>query len=281
MLQNLKACFFLVVVAMLFLAATVFPVAADVELTTIEWHTIGTQVRFHLQFHNPDPIMESGTVMGELNSQPFGAFLENNGHITSFNVPPIPPASFFDVFYDIELNSLPPSADKITPAGGGGGSGGSLSAVRELCPPDLFWAGNVDVFWNGPGGSGQANAHFGTLQICPGGTPSYIHIFGDCPTGASWAFEPLCPGWNASLVSSDGLGQPNGPALNPLPAGFFDGWICISADVSVPAGSTCCFNLNMTCGDSTVPINICTEACECQTVPTEQSTWGKIKSLYQ
>jgi hypothetical protein len=268
---------------MVFLAAFVFPVAADVELSHVSWETIGTQVRFHLQFHNPDQLNPSGAVSGELHSQPFGAFVPNNGLITPFNVPPMAPDSFFDIFTEIELSSLPPSADRLTPGSGGGGGGGSLLSTAQGCPPDLFWAGNVDVFWNGPGGSGQANAHYGTLQICPGGQSSYIHIFGDCqdPAGTFWSFGPLCPGWSATLVSSDGMGLPGGPAPNPLPVGFFDGWICISADASVPIGATCCFDLFMTCGASTVPIHMCTEACIWEPVSTEPSTWGKIKSLYQ
>ena len=268
-------------VATVFLATFVFPVAADVELTVAEWSTLGTDVRFHLQFHNPEPVM-SGPVSGELNSQPYGAFLEDYGQIGVFDIPPIEPESFFDVFFEVPLSTLPPSAEKITPfGGGGGGGGGGTLSPAVACPPDLSWAGNIDVFWNGPGGSGQANVHNAYLQACPGGAPSYIHIFGNCPSGASWAFGPLCPGWSAALLSSDGLGQPNGPAPNPLAAGFFDGWIRVTADASVPIGSTCCFALNMTCGDSTVPINLCVEACECETVPTEPSSWGRIKSLYE
>jgi hypothetical protein len=267
--------------AIVFMAAFVFPAAADVELTMVEWNTIGSQVQFHLRFHNPDMI-PSGPVSGEVQSQPFGAFVQDTGHIANFDVPSLEVDSFFDVFFEVPLSSLPPSADKITPwGGGGGGGGGPQPAPAVPCPPDLFWAGNVDVFWNGPGGAGQANAHYGTLQICPGGAASYIHIFGNCPGGASWAFGALCPGWSAALLSSNGMGQPNGPAPNPLPAGFFDGWIRVSADGSVPVGGTCCFVLNMTCGLSTVPINICAQACECPAVPVDPRTWGNIKSLYE
>ena len=281
MWRKLWAFLFVGSVAMVFLATFVFPAAADVELTTVEWNTVGTQVEFHLQFHNPEPVM-SGAVMGELHTQPFGAFVEDNGLIGSFDVPPIEPESFFDVYFDVPLSSLPPSAERITPFGGGGGGGGATQlTANALCPPDLFWAGNVDVWWNGPGGAGQANAHYGTLQICPGVTPSYIHIFGNCPGGASWAFGQMCAGWSAAFLTSDGAGQPNGPAPNPLPAGFFDGWIRVAADATVPIGNTCCFVLNMTCGASTVPINVCAEACECPPVPADPSTWGKIKSLYE
>jgi hypothetical protein len=266
---------------MVFLAAFVFPAAAAVELTKVEWNTLGSQVRFHLQFHNPDSML-SGPVSGELHSQPFGAFVQNYGLIGAFDIPPIEPESFFDVFFDVPLSSLPPSAEKITPFdGGGGGGGGLVSAAMVPCPKDLFWAGNVDVWFSGSGGVGQANYHFGTLQICPNGPPSYIHIFGYCPAGVSWAFGQLCQGWSATLELDNGMGQPDGPAPNPFPAGFFSAWIHVSADATVPIGATCCFALNMTCGNSTVPINMCAEACECSQISTEPSTWGKIKTIYR
>jgi hypothetical protein len=282
MRQCAKTCFFVVSVALVFLVAFVFPVAADIELTDLSWTMNGTsEVRFHVQFYNPDQSSNSGAATAALYSQPFGAFVEDYGLIKNFDIPPIEPESFFDVYYDVPLMDLPPSAEKITPWGGGGGGGAGVAPeITVVCPPDLFWAGNVDLWWSGDGGSGQVNAHYGTIQVCPGGASSFIHIFGNCPTGVSWAFGALCSGWFATLMSSDGMGLPDGPAPNPFPAGNFDGWIKITADGTVSTGSTCCFTLNMTCGASTVPINICTEACEC-TVPAEESSWGTVKSLYQ
>ncbi len=141
-----KAIKCLCIAAALLTAAFVFPAAADVELTDVSWETLGSSVRFHLQFHNPDPMETSGDVGGVLSSQPFGAFVPNHGVITSFNVPPLAPSSFFDVFYDIPLTDLPPSAE--TYQGGGGGGGASLSP-STTCPPTNSWAGNVDVFWTG------------------------------------------------------------------------------------------------------------------------------------
>jgi hypothetical protein len=283
MTQFVKGFLIAVCAVVFFMAAFVFPAAADVELTDVSWETIGTTVRFHVQFHNPDLSNPSGDVSGALNTQPFGAFVPNNGQIGTFDVPPLAPDSFFDIWYDVALSDLPPSAERLTPTGGASSTSTGLSSAPVGCPPDLFWAGNVDVFWSGPGGSGQANYHFGTLQICPGGPSSYIHIFGDCqdPSGVSWSFSPLCSGWTATLVADDGFGMPGGPAANPLPSGFFDGWICVTAGPGVPVGSTCCFDLLMTCGASTVPINICADACIWEPVSTETSTWGKIKSMYQ
>jgi hypothetical protein len=269
--------------AAVFLVALGLPAKADVVLEQCTWQTIGTNVHFELKFHNPDLTNPSGAVSGQMNSQPFGAFLPDHGPIGSFNVPPLPPDSFFDVFFEVPLADLPPSADKITPGDPGGGFAPAESPAVN-CPPDLFWAGNVDIFWSGDGGAGQANYHFGTLQICPGGPPSYIHVFGDCPdpAGLSWFFSGVCPGWSLTLVTSDGMGQPGGPAPNPLPAGFFDGWICISANAGVAIGSTCCSDLNLACGIEPAVINICSEACSWEPpLPTTESSWGKVKAKYR
>jgi hypothetical protein len=266
--------------AALLTAAFVIPVEANVELTDVGWETVGTDVHFHLQFHNPDLVNPSGEVSGVLSSQPFGAFVPNNGEITTFNVPQLAPDSFFDVDYVVSLADLPPSAEQITPGGGGGGG---TAAQTQGCPPNLFWAGNVDVFWSGPGGSGQVNYHLGQMQVCPGGGPSYIHVLMDCqdPAGISWSFSGLCAGWTASLVVDDGAGNPNGAAPNPIPPGFFDGWICLSADASVAVGAQCCFALNLNCGTQPATINVCADACIWEPVSTEESTWGRVKALYK
>lgn len=269
-----------IIAVALLAAAFVVPVAANVELTEARWETIGTDVRFLLRFHNPDQVNPSGAVSGVLSSQPFGAFVPNNGTITTFDVPPLAPDSFFDVEYFVTLSDLPPSAETITPGGGGGGA---FAAPAQGCPPNLFWAGNIDVFWSGPGGSGQVNYHVGEIQVCPGGGPSYIHVVMDCqdPAGISWSFGPLCPGWSASLVMDDGAGNPNGPAPNPIPPGFFDGWICVAADTTVAIGGTCCFDLNLNCGTQPATVTVCAEACIWEPVSVEESTWGRIKALYQ
>ena len=194
------------------LAAVTAPALADVEVNKVDWETIGPNVRFHVQFHNPDTANPSEPVSGQMHSQPYGAFVPNSGLIGDFNIPPIAPDSFFDVFFEVELSQLPPSGETITPGGGAGGIL-SLSEAQAPCPPPTFWNGNVDIFWDGPGGSGTVNYHFGQLQICPGSDPSYIHVILGCddPAGIFWSFGPGCPGWTVSLVENAGFG-PGGPA---------------------------------------------------------------------
>lgn len=246
----------------------------------ISWETVGTKVQFNLRFRNPDATT-SGEVNYQVHAQDFGAHVPNQGEIASGLVPPMPPTSFFDVFFEVEVSALPPSAEEITPSASAPSPPNRQN--NPACPPDNFWAGNVDVFWIGPGGSGQVQAHYGTIFICPGAGNSYIHVITDCqdPGGISWAFANVCANWTVSLVSDDGFGNPAGPAPNPLPPGFWDGWICISATPAVNVGDVCHFDLNMTCGSQPATITVWAEACDWAATPTEPATWGKIKGSYR
>jgi len=257
--------------------------SADVVVGPVEWQTMGENVRFHARFSNNDPNHDSGPVSGQMNSQPFGAFVATAGPIGTFNIPPMVPDSFFDVFFDVPLANLPPSAETRVPWAGGSLASGGGESVQTVCPTPTFWNGNVDMFWTGPGGTGAVGYHFGQLLICPGAGCTYIHVIMDCqdPAGISWNFSGLCPGWNASLVVTAPPFQPGGPAPNPIPPGFFDGWICISADASVAVGSVCNPALNLLCGNQPATINVSAEACDCGlNLPVKPSTWGEVKALF-
>jgi len=243
--------------------------AADVSPPEISWQMIGPDVvRFQLRFQNPDPLEPTLGVEGSMHSQEFGAFLPQYGLIGTFVVPPIEPESFFDVFFDVPLSSLPPS-----PAGGGGGGGGSLASLAVPCPPPI-WVGNVDVNWFGPGGVGQVNKHYGNIGVCAGGPPSCLHVVTMCPGNTTWAFVMNCPGWTVTLLNEDYT-----PAPAVLPPNW-TGWICVSANANVPVGSQCCFSLNLVCAGVTAKIDVCAFACECP-VEARKGTWGRIKMLYR
>jgi hypothetical protein len=252
--------------------------SAEIVVSQVDWQTLEPNVRFHVQFHNEDLTNPSVPASGVLSSQPFGAFVPNAGQIGTFNIPPLAPDSFFDVFFDVALADLPPSAETILPGGGPS----AKSATPPLCPPPVFWNGNVDVFWTPPG-TGNVGYHFGELLICPGAGNSYIHVIMDCQdaAGISWNISGLCPGWSANLVSDDGNFAPGLPAPNPIPAGFFDGWLCIAADVSVSSGDTCSPSVNLTCGGVPATINVSAEACEWGTVSIEPTTWGDMKIRFE
>lgn len=275
-----------VIATLSFLAAAILAIGSParageilpLRLDIVNWQTVVGPIpciRFHARFSNPDALNTSGPVSGEMHTQPFGAFVPNGQLIGTFDVPPMQPSSFFDVFIDVPLTDLPPSAERILP---GTGAGGLEPAAA--CPPDNFWAGNVNVNWSGAGGTGQANVHNGTLQICPGAAPSYIHVVTDCqdPAGITWSFGSLCPGWSAALVLNSNF-APGDPAPNPIPPGFFDGWICISADASVTVGANCNVVLSLNCGNQPATISLLAEACDWQATPVRPSTWGEVKTL--
>lgn len=222
----------------------------------------GVNIKFHIRWENPDDDAMSGPISGTLSSQPFGVFLPDYGTIGQFNVPPLQPSSFFDVFFEVPLASLPPAPDKITP---GGGSPGLMVAstgrpsINVACPPDTNWAGNVDLIWSGPGQAGQVNKHYGDLITCPGGAPSLVHMkYSNCTSPMPWSTVGVCPGFTVTLVNED-----FSPTSNPAPAGW-TGWIKVNAAAGVPAGTGCCFSVVFTCAGVSSAIDLCSTACDCQ-----------------
>ena len=156
------------------------PAHASIRLQTsnIDWSVIAStgNVRFHLRFDNPDP-SPSPAATGTLRPQAYGAFLPDLNPVRSFDVPPIPPNGAADVFTEIPLQLLPPSA----PTAGGPPAGGP-------CPPPGTWNGNVHVTWNNPNGQGQAFRHMGQVLVCPGNACTFIHVMTDCAAPAPWSF---------------------------------------------------------------------------------------------
>jgi hypothetical protein len=232
------------------------PVLADIDWANLTPST----VRFQLRWENPDPNHPSAPISGTVMSQPFGVFVPDHGLIGPFNVPPLPPDSFFDIFFEIDRVSLPPPPQKILPGGGpiAASIGGGGAEVLNDCPPDTTWAGNVDISWGGPGGGTvETNYHFTDLLICPGAGPSYVHalVFCGAATGATWSVTGLCPGFTASLVNEDFT-----PAPNPVPPGW-TGWICVSAAAGVPSGLECCLKIEFLCDGAPGVINVCAKTC--------------------
>jgi hypothetical protein len=67
---------------------------------------------------NTDPARTTDPISMEMRSQEFGAFLPDLGLIGQAAVPPIQPQGFFDVFFDVDLASLPPQPPEELPGGG-------------------------------------------------------------------------------------------------------------------------------------------------------------------
>lgn len=245
---------------------------ADVVLEDLTWRVVGSSVEFHAFFHNTDPIQSSGPVNYSLDAQPYGAYVPSTGPICDGTIPDILPLATVEVICNAALVDLPPSAEVILP----GGSPGLLDLATSHCDSLIVWNGNVDVFWTP---SANLSVHFGTMYVCPGGGPSYIHIVMDCadPGGITWSFSALCPGFTATLFHNAG-GVPGAPVVGPIPPGFFDGWICIGADATVLEGAVCYPQLDLMCAGLPETITVCTEACDWTgPTPVEPTTWGEIK----
>jgi hypothetical protein len=264
--------FFLGVAAAALLLASPLDARADVELQDVNWQTMsGTGlVQFHLRWYNPDPMLPSLTVSGQVWAQEFGVFLPDQGLIGTFDVPPIEPESFFDVFFEVPMSSLPMPPEE-------GYLSKPLQGLPPIpCPtPDDHWDGNIDIMWGGPGGNGQANYHIGQIMVCPGMGTSYIHMIGGCAMPMGWVIGGVCPGWTVALLNEDFTA-----AANPVPAGW-TGWIAVNANATVPIGQICCFNIVFTCGVQTATVQLCATACQCNPVGVGPSTWSTLKTLYR
>jgi hypothetical protein len=244
------------------LLAIVAP-AAGITLDELSWQTssiddTGAIVIFQAIFVNNGE-GPSEPVSGELNPQPFGAFVENFGDlICGFEIPSLGPGEKYTVGCEVPLDALPPGAEIMIPGEG-----------EVICPDDNFWSNGVEAAWTGDG-DGQEAVHRGTLQVCPVEGCSFIRVIADCPEGAPWGFPDGCAGFGLGLVDNE-----FNPAPNPLPPGLFEGWICVE---TVAFGGVCSFDLEFTCGARTAEVHMVTAACDCA-LPTgvEPSTWGWIK----
>jgi hypothetical protein len=261
------------------LACIAVPAAAGVSLdrSDVSWQTVGTQVQFHLRFRNLESY-PSGPVSGSVTSQPFGAFNPDYGPIGSFDIPTLLPSSFFDVYFEVPLSSLPPSADgaylpkagRATPAG----------VPPPGCPADNHWDGNIDVFWTEAGVPAQLLAHYGNLQVCAGHGTSYLHMMTHCVGVTTWAIAGVCQGFHVSLLGENPVLVPDGPAPANLPAGW-SGFIAVTADANVPLNTQCCFSVTFTCLGVPAVVNVCAVVCDCTPTPVRPDTWGRIRNLYR
>ncbi|MBU1073936.1 hypothetical protein KKG45_11880 [bacterium] len=238
-----------------------------VEPEDITWTTDAGIVTFQIRFHNPDPTAWADEVSCTLYAQDFGVFLPNQNEIGTYDVPPIPPDSFFDVFMEIPFDQLPPPPEVHHPW--------DPMKVQPYCTPDDHWDGNVDLIWAGPGGAGTIDSHLGTLLVCPTYGASEIHVVTNCVINMTYTITGVCAGFTVQLVNEDYTAAPSPLAAN------WSGYIRVTADATVPIGTVCCFTVNFTCGGSTIPLILCAEACDCGPISNEDLDWGRVKSLYK
>lgn len=263
-MKNVITCILLILTLSLFTSLASAEVVLDPA--EISWSTENGVVTFTLPFYNdgPDP---SEPMTGELFAQEFGAFLPNIMSIGPFDIPEIQPYSSSDVVVERLLNQMPPSAEEFYDW---------VNLDKTVtCGPDWHWDGNVDVIW-GLVGVPPVQSHMGTMQVCPGYGGSYIHLITGCSGNTTWNFTGVCTGFTATLLDETFIAA---PAV--LLSGF-SGWIKVSAVGTVPHGTTCNINLNLTCNGVTVPVQLSVLTCDCGTpVEAEDRTWGSIKSLYR
>ena len=240
----------------------------DLSLTLddVWWETSGNMVIFTLSFYNPD-VVPTEPVSGTLSPTVYGAFLDPGLMFYPFDLPPIPPESFFDVVIEIPWWDLPETAEEVLPW--------DDTVPVMPCPADDHWDGNVDIVWSGPGGSGMVEAHYGTIQVCNAFMESFIHITTQSPWPATFVMMGDYCGLNPWLVNEDFSHVPD-----PLPPGW-SGWIRISADRFAVVGDVCRRTLRMTSGGQVVDVHFDVEVCDCTVIPNEEQSWSEIKTIYR
>src|SRR5262249_27639791 len=151
--------------------------ATTLDPSNVTWNYNATtgNIRFHLHFTNPGA-NASGGGTGFFVPQAFGVFLPDAANPRNFDIPPLAPGGSFDWFAEYAFAQLPPSA----PTSGG-------SPAGTPCAPLTGWNGNVRVTWNTPGGAGQVERHMGTVNVCPGGGCTFIHVETGCAASAPWS----------------------------------------------------------------------------------------------
>jgi hypothetical protein len=269
------------IVAVAVFALTSIPAATQAVLPVLDdvsWQRVGNDVEFTLTFSNPN-VITSDAVIIDVNLQSFGLGLPNELLLCNCEMDELTHGEVQTVVITSPESVMPPSAETRLPGGKPSGEG--------VLTPGLFcavtnWAGNVDITWTGSSGTANANVHTGSVPVCPGGGASYIHVIIDCqdPAGAPWNFSGGCAGWTVSLVASN-AGLPGLPAPNPIPAGVFDGWICVTAQAATPIGSVCGFNFNASCFGIPGTIQIGADACDWSLVSVEDIEWGEVKMKYR
>jgi hypothetical protein len=236
----------------------------------IDWTTNAGLVRFHLRFRNTD--LSESSLQSDFQvfvQDAYGAHVPNGQMIHQGTVAPMGPDSFFDVFFDVPLASLPPN-----PAVSFGTAPADGASLNDPCAPEPAWHGNIDVVWMGPGGDGQVNMHTAGLPLFPGGATKYVHLLTGCGGPITWSFGPACAGFTFSLVNEDYT-----PAPAALPPGW-TGWISANAAVSVPGGTQCCFTLDMVCEYEPAQIRLCARACS-EPTNVVRKRWAEVKAFYR
>src|SRR5262245_39846581 len=220
-------------------------------LTGVDWHMpFADFIRFHLRWRNYSLDTESQPLAASLFAEPFGVFMPDGPPVQGFDVPPVPAESFFDVFIDVPLDQLPPSAPVQLPGGG--------PSAADPCPPGDGWSGNLDVRWAEDGIGALSDWHGGDLLVGPGLGYSYIHVVSDCAPvdSLTWALLGACPGFTATLFEEDKAT----PAPPSLPAAWH-GFLAVAADPGTPVGAVCCFDLLFRCDATPARVHLCANTC--------------------
>src|SRR5439155_17904317 len=123
-----------------------------------------------------------------------------------FEVPPVSPNSFFDVFFDVCQANLPDLPLKFAPGSQSSQVAAATkfpSAVASTCTADPHNDGNVDITWKeGSTVTGDVHKHIASLLVCPGHGFSLIGLEVGCLSSTEpWAVTVACPGFSATLVN--------------------------------------------------------------------------------
>lgn len=229
----------------------------DVVLDGMGWGSSGGTVQLSLTFRNADASFPSRGVHGAVEGLPLGSLASAGAMVASFDLPSIPAGESVLLTLPIPKASLPASAMRLTPGGG---------VPVPGCPVDTSWAGGLVARWRVTGVPDSTAARWdaASLQVCPGSGFHHVQVAWDCEdsAGVAWSVAPGATGWSADLLT-DASGVPGATASDPVPSGTFTGWIAVSADSTVAAGSPDTTALVLACGGDSVTVRVTATACAC------------------
>ena len=243
------------------------PRIGSVQLLSISWLLIENDLLVTMMFRNRSeaqtsrrtPVFADARRLGGSPAIHFAETLE---------LGPLLPDEIAALQWTIPADSLPPAAERLVVGG---------SDPVPGCIAGSEWPGQFRIEWSEAGTNVIDVIERGKVElpVCPNSDASsaQLAVQVNDASGGYWVFSGMTPGWLAEL-KENASGAPGNPALNPLPPGPFDGWLCVSADATVIPPAFAEIIWTVVSGSDTASIHVDAQSCNCldpTSIPNESA----------